>query len=286
MEMFRNGRTASFEQIKTHLEKNDMDISPRTLQRDINQIRVDFSVDIVYNRQLNCYTIDQETSIGLPGFYKFLELSLTTELLQDHLRENKESILKYVQFEPLESFHGFQNLKVILQAILLKRWVSFDYTRFIEDSTKTHSVIPCLLKRYQGRWYLIGRTSTNKNVTFGLDRMSNLKATTKSFSENEIVIPEELDDVVGLQYTGKPERVVLQFTPLQAKYIETLPLHHSQKKVSKTKEGILYEYKLIPNYELVQAILRLGDQVKVLEPTSLKDEVIQIINSILQTSKN
>jgi predicted DNA-binding transcriptional regulator YafY len=63
-------------------------------------------------------------------------------------------------------------------------------------------------------------------------------------------------------------------------------LHHSQKKTSKTKDGILYEYKLIPNYELVQAILRLGDQVKVIEPIHLKQEIKELLLQSLNAYKN
>lgn len=286
MEMFRDGKTASFSDIKKHLEANDMSISERTLQRDVNQIRVDFSVDIVYNRSLNHYKIDLETSIGLPGFYKFLELSLTTELLQEHLRENKESLLKYIQFEPMETFSGFQNLKELLQAILLKRWVSFEYTRFVDELGKPHQIVPCLLKRYQNRWYVIGKTSSGRTATFGLDRITSLKRLSKTFRAEDVEIPASLNDVVGLDYSGKSERVVIKSIPIQAKYLKSLPLHDSQKVLSESKEGTVFEYRLIPNFELVQAILRLGDQVTVLEPATLIKEITSIAHNLLKSYKS
>jgi predicted DNA-binding transcriptional regulator YafY len=283
MEALREGRSASFRQIERHLRDNDMVISSRTLQRDINQIRVDFGVDIKYERYTNKYEVDQTTSINLPGFYQFLELRLTTELLEAHLRQNKDSLRQYIQLEPLELFRGYQNLKELLQAILLKRWVTFDYTRFAEDGTKSHQIIPCLLKRYQSRWYVIGKTSSGRTATFGLDRITKLKRTAKSFKESEVIIPESLDAVVGLDYSGKPERVLLKAIPLQAKYLLALPLHHSQKVVATDQEGTVFEYQLIANFELVQAILRLGDQVKVVEPPSLVTEVKQRLQSALSS---
>lgn len=284
VEKLRQGKHASFKSINKHLRDNDVDISPRTLQRDVAQIRADFGVDILYNKEMDGYYIDETTSINLPGFYHFLELTLTSEILEEHLKKKKD-LLRYIQFESLESFKGHENLKLVMQAILLKRWVAFDYTKYVEENTKHHEIIPCLLKRYQNRWYVIGKFSSGRSGTFGLDRMHSLKVTSKTFREDEIEIPESLPAVVGLDYSGKAAKVVLAVTPLQAKYLKSLPLHASQKLMSETKKETLFQYELIPNFELMQAILRLGNQVKVLEPLSLRNEIIKSLKQTLEFYK-
>lgn len=284
IEKLREGRNASFKSIAKHLNDCDIEISERTLQRDLAQIRADFGVDIIYNQEINGYSIDETTSSNLPAFYRFLELTLTTELLREQLKE-KHTLLKHIQFESIETLHGHENLKLILDAILLKRWIKFEYTRFVDDNAKTHEGIPCLVKRYQNRWYLIAKLKSNKIVTFGIDRIGNLRKTAQVFKEDDFAIPEQLDAVVGLNYTGTPTKVVLETDPLQAKYLTSLPLHHSQKNVSSSKNNSRFEYFLIPNFELVQAILKLGDQVKVIEPKELKIEVMKSLQRTLKLYK-
>lgn len=284
IEKLQEGRNASFKSIAKHLNSNDIEISERTLQRDIAQIRADFGVDIIYNKPINGYSIDETTSTNLPSFYRFLELTLTTELLRDQLKE-KHTLLNHIQFEPIESLKGHENLKLILDAILLKRWIKFQYTRFDEEIVKTHEAIPCLLKRYQNRWYLIAKLKSNKVATFGIDRISELKKTSLAFKEEDQVFPDGLESVVGLNYSGEPTRVVLEADELQSKYLLSLPLHHSQKIIGATKSSTRFEYFLIPNYELIQAILKLGDQVKVIEPKELKVEVMDVLKRTLQKYK-
>jgi predicted DNA-binding transcriptional regulator YafY len=281
VEKIREGRNTSFKSISKHLNNHDIEISERTLQRDIAQIRADFGVDILYDQSINGYTIEETTSTNLPSFYRFLELTLTTELLREHIKE-KNSLLHYIQFEPIESLKGHENLKLILEAILLKRWVKFQYTKFVDDETRSHEAIPCLLKRYQNRWYLIAKLKSNKVVTFGIDRISDLKKMTSTFKEDDLVIPEGLNSVVGLNYTGNPIRVVLEANALQAKYLTSLPLHHSQKIITQTKKHTQFEFLLIPNFELIQAILKLGDQIKVIEPEELRQEVVDSLHSTLE----
>lgn len=281
IEKLQEGRNASFKSIAKHLNANDIDISERTLQRDIAQIRADFGVDIIYDKTINGYRIDETSSTNLPSFYRFLELTLTTELLREQLKD-KHTLLNHIQFEPIESLKGHENLKTILEAILLKRWVKFQYTRFDEHTTKIHEAIPCLVKRYQNRWYLIAKLKSNRILTFGIDRISDLKKMSTTFKEEDQIFPEGLNSVVGLNYTGEPTRVVLEADELQSKYLLSLPLHHSQKVLNVSNTSTRFEYLLIPNYELIQAILKLGDQIKVIEPKQLKTDLVTALKRALQ----
>ena len=69
------------------------------------------------------------------------------------------------------------------------------------------------------------------------------------------------------------KRVVLKFTAYQARYIRTLPLHHSQAEVTTKGDEVTFSYLLIPNYELEQKIMMYGEEVEVLEPKPLRDRI-------------
>jgi len=272
IEKIKQRGDSSFKAIADHLKDNDVQISKRTMQRDINQIRNDFGVEVAYDRDSDQYFINEDMSANLSGFYQFLELSLTAEILREELKDKRE-LIKYVHFDGIDLLAGQSNLKLVLQAISLKRWISFSYEKYTEEGIKEHSIIPCLLKRYQNRWYVFGRSKNGYTATFGLDRVKELEILTENFTEDEVEIPEGFNSIVGLNYSGQPIHVLLEADSLQAKYLKSLPLHHSQQTKSEAKDSTVFEYQLIANFELTQAILRLGDQVKVLGPQSLQTEI-------------
>jgi predicted DNA-binding transcriptional regulator YafY len=285
IEKIKNTVGASMEEIQEHLLNNDEEISHRTLQRDFRDIRTNFGVEIAYQSKSNTYVIDAEHSFNLNGFFQYLELSLSAESIREVLSTNN-SLLRYVEFDGVELISGQENLKKILEAITLKRKITFSYEKYTEPGVKKHEVIPSLVKRYQNRWYVIAKNSTGHTITFGLDRIKELKITAVKFTEEQAKVKHKLDAVVGLNYTGEPTRVLLQADPIQAKYLQALPLHHSQKIVTETAKHTQFEYYLIPNFELRQAILRLGEQVKVLEPTDLVAEVRESLKAALEHYKS
>jgi predicted DNA-binding transcriptional regulator YafY len=285
IEKIKNTVGASMEEIQEHLLNNDEEISHRTLQRDFRDIRTNFGVEIAYQSKNNTYVIDAEHSFNLNGFFQYLELSLSAESIREVLTTNN-SLLRYVEFDGVELISGQENLKKILEAITLKRKITFSYEKYTEPGVKKHEVIPSLVKRYQNRWYVIAKNSAGHTITFGLDRIKELKITAVKFTEEQAKVKHKLDAVVGLNYTGDPTRVVLQADPVQAKYLQALPLHHSQKIVNETASYTQFEYYLIPNFELRQAILRLGEQVKVLEPADLVMEVKNSLKAALAQYKS
>ena len=284
IEKIKQRGNSSFKDIAKHLEENDVQISKRTMQRDINQIRNDFGVEIAYDRDRDYYFINEEMSANLSGFYQFLELSLTAEILREELKDKRE-LIKYVHFEGSDLLAGQSNLKLMLQAISLKRWVSFSYEKYTEEGIKQHTIIPCLLKRYQNRWYVFGKSKNGYSATFGLDRIIELEILSKKFTEGEVTIPEGFNSIVGLNYSGNPIRIRIEADLLQAKYLKSLPLHHSQKIIEEKKDSVVFDYYLIANFELTQAILRLGDQVKVLQPQSLQTEIKEALQRAIDLYK-
>jgi predicted DNA-binding transcriptional regulator YafY len=64
--------------------------------------------------------------------------------------------------------------------------------------------------------------------------------------------------------------------------VETLPLHWTQKEISKEKDWVIFEYYLIPNFELEQKILSFGTEVKVVKSTKLKNRMRDILQNCLK----
>ncbi len=288
IEKITSSKYPSFAQLKEFLNDHGFEISPRTLQRDVEQIRNEFKIEIKYNRSSNGYFIDENSNFDLATFLRFLEISGTANLISESLKDGKQT-MNYISFESEGNLKGIENLKALLFSIKNKRRVSFSHLSFKKDGVSDYLLEPYLLKEYQNRWYVFGFVKAiNEFRTFGIDRIENLKVLTEKFVVQKNFNPKErFENIIGLVFPEQePEEVILSFTPLQAKYIKTLPLHRSQEIIKESKSEVMVKLFVKTNYELVQRILMLGDQVKVIKPLTLADEVRDMLVATLKKYKS
>ena len=283
VEKISTGTCPSFSDLKNYLERHGFGISGRTLQRDIEQIRIEFGVEIKYDRSRNGYLIDKNESIDLDSFLGFLDTVATADLLTESLKESKTS-LRHIAFESEGNFHGAGLLKDILFAIRNKRKISFVHQNYIADTRKNYRIDPYLLKEYQNRWYVVGKVEDKHFRTFGIDRIEDLKISTEVFKTTGKEAAASLfDNIIGLSYSeGKVEEVILSFQPIQGKYVKSLPLHRSQKIIKDDEKSLVISLDLIPNFELRQKILMMGETVKVLKPAKLAAEIKRSLANALK----
>lgn len=108
-----------------------------------------------------------------------------------------------------------------------------------------------------------------------MDRINDLEVRDELFKPNPKINPQQnFADAVGVVYSiGDKQKVTLSFTPSQGHYIKSLPLHKSQQVTVDNEKECRVELFIVPNYELIQQILMQHDQVKVLEPEWLANEI-------------
>lgn len=277
-------------ELVSEIENNFKDYnsySSRTLSRDINDIKDIFGFDIIFNRAKGYYEINKEylnaediDKQKLLEAFQFFELANIARQYNDILL-----------FEP-RKFLGFELIADILEAINNLKIITFEYKKFGDDSIKARAVKPLALREHNSRWYLIAEEVDSKEKirkNFGLDRISNIKVTDMSFIyPSDFNIKTYFENIYGLGegISNKIETVQLLFSPVSARYIETLPLHISQTEIKRGDEGVLFEYKLFTNQELVREIIKIGSGVKVIKPLSLKNEVIKVLKETLSQYDN
>ena len=83
------------------------------------------------------------------------------------------------------------------------------------------------------------------------------------------------DEVVGVNLDDEYEceEVVVRVYDTQRNYIETLPLHKSQKLINRQKTYSDYSFRLRAEYEFQHEILKMGFNAEVLSPGWLRDEI-------------
>ncbi len=181
-----------------------------------------------------------------------------------------------IQIEKPHYFQGSELLSVLVELVKARSPVEFEYRAFDNDEEKTRLVHPYLLKEYRNRWYLVGLDeSSNKIQTFGFDRIRSLRKGNLKFRHFPSFDPKlYFKHSFGItSFLGKPEKVVLRFNALQGKYVKTQPLHPTQKIVNDEANELVVELKVGITIELVMQILSYGQQVEVIEPTSLRNEI-------------
>lgn len=283
LDQLSRSRCPSFSDLKEHLFDQGFEVSERTIQRDIEQIRNEFGIDVAYDRSTNGYYIEEENSPGLHTFLRFLYIVRTGLLLADSLKDSREA-MKYISFEYESDSGNVFWLSDLMSAIREHRKVRFNHINFHTDTQKVFTISPYLLREYQGRWYVIGKVDRLGELrTFGMDRILELEILETGFSPPAAEKVRALfDHVIGLVYSeGEITEVELSFTPVQGRYIKSLPLHTSQEVIIDNQEEVRVRLTVIPNYELIQKILSHGDRVKVIRPECLADEVMGYLERAL-----
>jgi predicted DNA-binding transcriptional regulator YafY len=189
-----------------------------------------------------------------------------------------------IQTEEPVSTEGTQWLERILIAITHKTVLSITYHPF-EREAKVHIFSPYLLKEYRNRWYVIGHSDRIDNtIVLALDRIEALEEASQKFVSDDSFSPEDYFEYsfgITQVHDATPAKVVLSFTKLQALYILRHPLHHSQRKRSENDNEVQIELTVYMSAELVMTILGYGDQVKVIEPQSLREKIKNIVTNVL-----
>ena len=135
---------------------------------------------------------------------------------------------------------------------------------------------PYLLKQYNNRWFLFGCVEGYTNLTcLALDRIEGISPATITYRPNtEIDFQEYFDEIVGVSKRGNEiSKVLIKVANSLYPYIETKPLHGTQRVVSREDDCTVIQIEVIINHELKQLLLSYGSDVTVMSPESLKEEM-------------
>jgi predicted DNA-binding transcriptional regulator YafY len=276
IEKVSGNRRHSFQDIKSYLEDLDMEISERTLQRDLEIIRNEFGIEIAYNRSQNHYFLDREKSSNTESFLQYLELASTADIFTEGISRNIES-MEFISFDAQDRMQGVENIRKLLPAILERKKVKFAHINFAYDTRKDYKVNPYFLKQFQNRWYIFAQDDQSGEYrTFGLDRIENLQVLAQVFKRDKNMDPRQLfSEVIGLVYNdSEPCRIEFRADEINARYIRSLPLHSSQYLVKdEGKNGSVFSLYIRPNFEFFQRLLMFGESVEILSPKHIREEM-------------
>lgn len=200
---------------------------------------------------------------------------------------------KIIQFDTNPYLKNRNLLGSLFTAISNKQVLQLEYKSYTYNSPWGMIVHPYLLKEYNKRWYLLVRKDNGEMRTLAIDRIEGFEPIPdKEYVETDIDLESAFENVVGVSYyydTEQIEDILLWATDKVFPYITTKPLHGSQKHIKGEEENALREkypmfqgghfiqLECILNHELKQLIMYYMDQIVVLTPPALVNELTGII---------
>jgi predicted DNA-binding transcriptional regulator YafY len=181
---------------------------------------------------------------------------------------------QWIQFESNPVVHGLEWLGPLYQSIAEQQVLDILYEPFTEPA-RTIRLHPYLLKEWRNRWYIFGRTEENKLWNLALDRIRQIDPAPENvpYQPNDLFDPETwFNDLVGVSRPEheKPQMVLLELSYLNAKYLETRPIHPSQTFVGERDGRHRFSLRVYLNHELVNELMRFGKDLAVMEPEELR----------------
>ncbi len=241
----------------------------------------------ISNQPLNESEVSQiESAISIlsrfAGAPQFEAVQEMIPVLKDRLGLDHQS-KEVIGLESNIDLKGIEYLSLLYDAIINEQVLEVKYQDFKSDEPFTLTFHPYYLKQYNNRWFVFGLNEELEIPTWNLalDRIESIDIIRKEYVQSDIDWNDYFYDIIGVtRYQDKePESVVLEFTKDVAPYVQTKPIHPSQK--SEWVDGKLrVTIEVIPNYELESLILSFGGKVKVKRPQNL----IQIIKTRLNNT--
>jgi predicted DNA-binding transcriptional regulator YafY len=199
--------------------------------------------------------------------------------------ETTESIM---EFDSNLYLKGIEHLGPLHNAIFYKKVLTISYQPFENDVPFDVVIHPYFLKQYNNRWFLFGYNPEKEKYDWNLaiDRIISIKETKGKYQKNnKIDWQEYFEDIIGVTkpVDAEPEKVVLHFKGRTGNYMETKPLHGSQKPKWIDDNTLEVTLEIIINYELERLILSYADSVSVIQPLSLTKAIKNRLKEALKT---
>lgn len=189
---------------------------------------------------------------------------------------NSQSIKERIILEYVPS--GQNHLQPIIEAMKENRVLNITYHSYWKDEENNFDVQPYCVKLFRQRWYMVAKSTYYDEGPriYSLDRIRELNTKDETF-----VMPKDwnaedyFNGCFGIiaDQSGEKQIVKLKATAIQAKYIRDLKIHESQKEIERNEEYSIFTFNIRPQFDFQQEILKNGEEVEVLEPQWLREEI-------------
>jgi proteasome accessory factor B len=281
-----------------------LEVSPRTVQRDLVFLRDRLVAPLVFDPRRNGYYYRDPTyrlSFLTLTEGELVALFLAERVLRQYrgtpygpdlaraFRKITEGLTDRVTIDlgHLDASHSFRTtaqapfdpatFRDLSSAVFGRRRVVLDYWTASRDERTRREVDPYHLACVDGQWYVIGHCHLRGDVRmFAPGRIQALELTEATFDPPADF---QIDEYLARSFAvlrggaGEVHRVRLRFTGEAVKYVRERTWHPSQALEPDGQDGLLVSLEVGHLREVERWALSWGADCEVLEPTELRNRV-------------
>ncbi len=254
VEKYKDGRTVYYRYADPHYSINNQPLN----ETEVEQLKSAMGVLSRFK--------------GMPQFEWINEIIPVVESKMGLVGQKKQVL----SFDHNLDYSGLVHVTPLFNAIIHEKVLKVSYQDFKSDTEHSFVFHPYHLRQYNNRWFAFGRNQAQDVPTWNLalDRILAIEDTKETYQADQTDWEEYFYDIVGVTRweDQPPEEVKLLFTPAQAPYVRSKPLHPTQRQ-RETERGLEVSITVVLNYELEARLLSYGETVQVLSPTELRESM-------------
>ncbi len=211
----------------------------------------------------------------------FLKLNSAVEL---PLRDQIQKTMDWLQKQALDR-QFIRTMAILAEAWVNQRTVRIWYHALGDEEATERRVDPYFIEPAAAGHssYVTGYCHrTNEMRTFKIERITATEMTSETYD-----IPADFDANAylasswGIVAGGEAETVRLRFSPELARIMEETVWHSSQRLEPQRDGSVIVTFTVTDTVELYSWILGWGEKVEVLEPKSIRQDIIETARAML-----
>lgn len=229
-----------------------------------------FGVRIDCDRSTNRYYIASSESVADGN--DATSWLIDTFTVNSLLSQSKDRLSGRVSVEEVPSGHRY--LTDVMEAMQENLVLKVGYRKYDSTSASTYTIHPYAVKEAARRWYLVGYCEERNAIrVYGMDRIQELAPAGGKFHLPKNFDVDELFSAsygVYLPEGRNAEEILFRASGKDARFLNDLPLHKSQKTVSSDGDSTVFSIRVCPNERLIMDLLSYSDKIEVVSPESIR----------------
>jgi predicted DNA-binding transcriptional regulator YafY len=226
---------------------------------------------------------------GTPIFEKFSD-AITRILASSVLRKiNTTDTHKYIHLAEVPENSGIEWLERIYNSIIEKKAIKLHYKNFGE-STSVRVVSPYMLKEYRNNWYMIAYAHETKRpgktLLHRLSRIIDIEESNEAFiQDNDFDGNKYFKYTLGVFHKHSEDPIDVKLKIKGKGIIKLLSedrIHPTQEMIPTAEEECVLQMRVFNTPELKTLIMGYGKRIEVIEPASLRTEIINDLNDCIK----
>lgn len=199
---------------------------------------------------------------------------INTFTVNNLLALGKERLSGRVSVEEIPSGHKY--LTTVMDCMTENREIIISYRKYSGKDISRYTLRPFAVREYARRWYLVAYcVEKSQTRVYGMDRIVGLEP-----GDSRFAMPEDFDvdrlfeTSFGVYLSDRqPEEIIFRASPKEARYLEDLPLHQSQKIIYRDENSVTFSIFVSHNDSLTMELFRLGPRIEVIFPGHIRQEI-------------